>query len=367
MSGSTMNPADIAASVLVLGIIVVSLLSNVVVLICFLYNPEIRRQVPGLFILNLTFCNLLLSVSNMPLTLFGLITAGHPGGGTVCQIVGFLDTFLTTNSMLSMAALSIDRWVAVVFPLSYHSRIRHRDAVIALGYTWIHSLCFSTVATCRSWVGFHHLYASCTLWSVRAKGADTQFVVFTVALHSLTFLLTLIVLCLTYLKVLKVARFHCKRIDVITMQTLVLLVDIHPSVRQKCLDEQKRRRQRATKKISTFIGTFVVCFTPYVITRIVELFTPGPISPHWGVLSKCLAYSKAASDPFVYSLLRHQYKKTCSVLANKVLKRSPLNSSSLRTETNTARSNNNTTAAATANSIQPPGDGQPPSDKPLEP
>lgn len=223
-----MDAADIVASVLVLGIIIVSLLSNVVVLICFLYNPEIRKQVPGLFILNLTFCNLLLSVSSMPLTLIGLITKGHPGGSGFCQTVGFLDTFLTTNSMLSMAALSIDRWVAVVFPLSYHSRIRHRDAVIALGYTWIHSLCFSTVATCRSWIGYHHLYASCTLCNVRARGTGTQFIIFTVALHSLTFLLTLIVLCVTYLKVLKVARFHCKRIDVITMQTLVLLVDIHP-------------------------------------------------------------------------------------------------------------------------------------------
>jgi len=223
-----MDAADIVASVLVLGIIIVSLLSNVVVLICFLYDPEIRKQVPGLFILNLTFCNLLLSVSNMPLTLIGLITTGHPGGSDFCQIVGFLDTFLTTNSMLSMAALSIDRWVAVVFPLSYHSRIRHRDAVLALAYTWIHSLCFSTVATCRSWVGYHHLYASCTLCNVRARAAGTQFIIFTVALHSLTFLLTLIVLCVTYLKVLKVARFHCKRIDVITMQTLLLLVDIHP-------------------------------------------------------------------------------------------------------------------------------------------
>lgn len=75
--------------------------------------------------------------------------------------------------------------------------------------------------------------------------------------------------------------------------------------------------------------------------RIVELFCPGPISPHWGVLSKCLAYSKAASDPFVYSLLRHQYRKTCSCLANKVLKRSPLNSSSNMMVNNTERSNTN--------------------------
>lgn len=98
--------------------------------------------------------------------------------------------------------------------------------------------------------------------------------------------------------------------------------------------------------VCDFFFSSSLCF---IWGRIVELFSPGPISPHWGVLSKCLAYSKAASDPFVYSLLRHQYRKTCSLLANKVLKRSPLNSSSVRTENNAGRNNSNTT-----NNIQPP-------------
>ncbi|CAJ1080255.1 G-protein coupled receptor 26-like isoform X2 [Xyrichtys novacula] len=326
-----MDTAEVILSVLVVVIIIVSLLSNVLVLICFLYNPEIRKQVPGLFNLNLTFCNLLLTVSNMPLTLVGLVSQAQPGGDGFCQIVGFLETFLSTNSMLSMAALSIDRWIAVVFPLRYHSKMRHKDAAFVLGYTWVHSVSFSTVAACLSWVGYHRLYASCTLANPRAS-SRTQFVIFTVFFHSFTFLLSFIVLCFTYLKVLKVARFHCKRIDVITMQTLVLLVDIHPSVRQRCLEEQKRRRQRATRKISTFIGTFMLCFAPYVITRIVELFPAVPINPHWGIVSKCLTYSKAACDPFVYSLLRHQYKKTCTDIINKLLKRSSLNASGRRQE-----------------------------------
>lgn len=312
-------------------IIVVSLLSNVLVLVCFLYNPEIRKQAPGLFTLNLTFCNVLLTVSNMPLTLVGLVSKTQPGGDAFCQAVGFLETFLSTNSMLSMAALSIDRWIAVVFPLRYHSKMRHRDAAFVLGYTWAHSVSFSTAAACLSWVGYHRLYASCTLANPRA-GSRMQFVVFTVLFHTCTFLLSSVVLCFTYLKVLKVARFHCRRIDVITMQTLVLLVDIHPSVRQRCLEEQKRRRQRATKKISTFIGTFMLCFAPYVITRIVELFPAVPINPHWGIVSKCLAYSKAACDPFVYSLLRNQYKKTCADIINRLLKRSSLNASGRRIE-----------------------------------
>ncbi|KAI1883494.1 hypothetical protein AGOR_G00232020 [Albula goreensis] len=116
------------------------------------------------------------------------------------------------------------------------------------------------------------------------------------------------------------------------MQTLFLLVDIHPSyfyvysvdvlcVKQRCLAEQKRRKQRATKKISIFIGSFIVCFAPYVITRMAELLPYVGINRHWGIMSKCLTYSKAASDPFAYSLLRQQYKKVLLGIANRLLRR----------------------------------------------
>lgn len=39
------------------------------------------------------------------------------------------------------------------------------------------------------------------------------------------------------------------------------------SVKERCLAQQKKRRQRATKKICVFIGSFILCFSPYVITR----------------------------------------------------------------------------------------------------
>ncbi|XP_060142051.1 G-protein coupled receptor 26 isoform X5 [Globicephala melas] len=221
----------------------------------------------------------------MPLTLAGVVAQRQPAGDRLCRLAAFLDTFLAANSMLSMAALSIDRWVAVVFPLSYRAKMRLRDAALMVAYTWLHALAFPAAAVVLSWLGFHQLYASCTLCS-RRPDERLRFAVFTGAFHALSFLLSFVVLCCTYFKVLKVARFHCRRIDVITMQTLVLLVDIHPSVRERCLEEQRRRRQRATKKISTFIGTFLVCFAPYVITRCSR--TPlcwleeEATSPSWG-------------------------------------------------------------------------------------
>eukprot|EP00061_Rhincodon_typus_P004696 g23213.t1 len=100
-----MGTAEVILSLFLGILMIVSLLSNVLVLICFLYSAEIRKQVPGMFIINLTLSNLLTTVLNMPLTLVGIINKEQPGADSVCRLVGFLETFLVTNSMLSMAAL----------------------------------------------------------------------------------------------------------------------------------------------------------------------------------------------------------------------------------------------------------------------
>ncbi|XP_051558952.1 G-protein coupled receptor 26-like [Myxocyprinus asiaticus] len=315
-----MNLLEALLELLIVVIAIVSLVGNLLVLLCFTCSAGVRAQVPGIFIMNLSFCNILIAVLNMPSTLLGVVKRQKPFGDYLCYTMSFMDTFLTTNTMLSMAALSIDRWIAVVFPLTYSSKMRRKDAVLIVSYAWLHSLAFSLTALLLSCVDYSPAYASCTV-HLAEEGGRGQFMVFTVVFHAATFALSLFILCFTYLKVLQVARFHCKRIDVITVQTILLLVDIHPSVKQRCLLEQKKRRQRATKKICIFIGSFILCFAPYVITRLTELVPSVKIDHYWGIVSKCLVYSKAASDPFVYSLLRQQYKKALIGVCNRILGR----------------------------------------------
>ncbi|XP_029356498.1 G-protein coupled receptor 26 [Echeneis naucrates] len=301
-------------------IAVVSLLTNLSVLLCFTQSAELRSHVPGLFILNLSISNILLAVINMPSTFLGVAKSAKPLGDPLCQGVSFAETFLTTNAMLSMAALSMDRWVAVVFPLSYSSKMRHRDAFLIVAYSWLHALTFALTQLLMAWGGYSHTYASCT---VHLDGGERSqlpvYAAFTVLFHLSSFALCLLVLCFAYMKVLTVARSHCKRIDVITVQALLLLVDIHPSVKERCLAEQKKRKQRATKKIGIFIGSFVLCFSPYVITRLVELLPSVHIPRYLGIVTKCLSYAKASSDPFVYCLLRQQYRKVLVSVISRAL------------------------------------------------
>ncbi|XP_031149478.1 G-protein coupled receptor 26-like [Sander lucioperca] len=305
-------------------IAVVSLLTNLSVLLCFTQSAELRSHVPGIFILNLSFSNILLTVINMPATFLGVAKGAKPLGDLLCQAVSFAETFLTANAMLSMAALSMDRWVAVVFPLRYSSKMRYRDAYLIVAYSWLHSLSFSLTQQLMAWGGYSHTYASCTVHLDGEKRSQlAAYASFTALFHCSSFALCLLVLCFAYLKVLRVARSHCKMIDVITVHTLILLVDIHPSVKERCLAEQKKRRQRAAKKISIFIGTFILCFSPYVITRLVELLPSVHIPRYWGMTAKCLSYAKTSSDPFVYCLLRQQYRKVLVRIISRVLRQNP--------------------------------------------
>ncbi|XP_076001912.1 G-protein coupled receptor 26 [Genypterus blacodes] len=305
-----MSIPEFLLEVLIVAIAVVSMLSNLTVLLCFTQSSEIRSHVPGIFILNLSFTNILLTIINMPATFLGVAKGANPFGDLFCQGVSFAETFLSTNAMLSMAALSVDRWVAVMFPLSYFSKMSYRDAFLIVAGSWLHSLAFSLSQLLMGWAGYNHAYASC---SVHLAGEErTQlpaYVTFTVLFHFGSFALCLFVLCFAYLKVLRVARSHCKRIDVITVQTLLLVVDIHPSVKERCLVEQKKRRRRATKKICIFIGSFIFCYSPYVITRLVALLPSVHINRYWGIFTKCLCFAKASTDAFVYCLLRQQYRK----------------------------------------------------------
>ncbi|XP_075946932.1 G-protein coupled receptor 26 [Anarhichas minor] len=316
-----MSIPEFLLEVSIVVIAVVSLLTNLSVLLCFTQSAELRSHVPGIFILNLSFSNILLTIINMPATFVGVAESAKPFGDLLCQAISFAETFLTANAMLSMAALSLDRWVAVVFPLSYSSKMRYRDAFLIVAYSWMHSLTFALTQLLMDWGGYSHTYASCTVHLDAEKRSQlTAYATFTALFHCGSFALCLLVLCFAYLKVLKVARSHCKRIDVITVQALLLLVDIPLSVKERCLAEQKKRRQRATNKICIFIGTFILCFSPYVITRLVELLPSVHIPRYWGMTAKCLSYAKASSDPFVYCLLRQQYRKVLVSIISRVVR-----------------------------------------------
>lgn len=71
----------------------------------------------------------------------------------------------------------------------------------------------------------------------------------------------------------------------------------------------------------SWLGLRLCSALTFSLLRLAELLPFVDVNRHWGIVSKCLTYSKAASDPFAYSLLRQQYKKVLVTVVNKLLRR----------------------------------------------
>lgn len=52
-----------------------------------------------------------------------------------------------------------------------------------------------------------------------------------------------------------------------------------------------------------------------------ELLPSVHIPLYWGIATKCLSYAKASTDPFVYCLLRHQYRKVLVGIVSRLLRK----------------------------------------------
>lgn len=55
--------------------------------------------------------------------------------------------------------------------------------------------------------------------------------------------------------------------------------------------------------------------------RLVELLPSVHIPRYWGIATKCLSYAKTSTDPFVYCLLRQQYRKVLVSIISRVLRK----------------------------------------------
>ena len=134
-------PVDIGlvTGIVVIGIILIGVIGNVLtlfVIIC--YRP--LRDVTGMFLANLAVADLLQSTFGMPLIAVSAFRRQWIFGETLCTLSGLTNSLFCTASVLTLTAISVDRWLAIVFPLKYRAWLTVVRARTVLAYIWLHAL-----------------------------------------------------------------------------------------------------------------------------------------------------------------------------------------------------------------------------------
>lgn len=169
-------------------------------------------RVANCFVVTLAVTDLLLGLLVLPLSAALELRDGKwPLGGILCNIYISMDVFLCTASILTLLAISVDRYLAITAPLNYSRRVTPLRVILALIAIWALSLTVSFVPIHMGWntADYKVQHRDWGIGDEDSEGRYCQFewsnnyvVIYAVS----TFYLPLLLMCGMYLCIFRVAR-----------------------------------------------------------------------------------------------------------------------------------------------------------------
>ena len=131
--------------------ILLTISGNMLVCLAVAFSKRLHR-VTNCFVVSLAVTDLLLGILVLPLSATLELRDNHwPLGGALCNIYVSLDVMLCTASILTLLAISVDRYLAISSPLRYPSRVTGARAALAIATIWAMSLVVSFLAIHLGW------------------------------------------------------------------------------------------------------------------------------------------------------------------------------------------------------------------------
>ncbi|MEE6515438.1 hypothetical protein FKM82_024198 [Ascaphus truei] len=124
------------------GFIIFGMLGNILVILSVACHRHLQT-VTHYFIANLAVADLLLMSMVLPFSAIFEIQGYWHFGRIFCNIWAAVDVLCCTASIMSLCAISIDRYIGVSYPLRYPSIMTERRGLLALLCIWVLSFVIS--------------------------------------------------------------------------------------------------------------------------------------------------------------------------------------------------------------------------------
>lgn len=219
-----------------------------------------------------------------------------------CQICGFLGGLTGTVSIMTLAAISLDRYYVIVRPLKVAVKTTKQRAKIWIGLIWICGFSFSIVPVLD--LGYSRYVSegyltSCSFDYLSNDDKDKQFIlVFFMVAWCIPF--TIILYC--YIKILMAVWMTT---EIVTSR----------------VGQQEEKRKTDIRLGYMVIGAlmlWLVSWTPYAVVALMGVFNLKEyISPLGSMIPALFCKAASCMDPWFYAITHPRFKKEMMKLLTK--------------------------------------------------
>ncbi|XP_017846762.1 RYamide receptor [Drosophila busckii] len=277
-------------------IFIFALLGNGIV--CYIVQSTPRmRTVTNYFIANLALGDILMSLFCVPSSFISLYILNYwPFGIVLCHFVNYSQVVSVLVSAYTLVAISIDRYIAIMWPL--RPRITKRYAKFIIAGVWFIALAtaFPIPVVSRLVIPESLWHQKCEKYICREVWPTTEHEhYYTLALFTLQFIVPLLVLIFTYTRI-----------------AIAVWGKRPPGEAENSRDQRMARSKRKMiKMMLTVVIVFTSCWLPFNILQLLlndEKFNDWKPLPYVWFAFHWLAMSHSCYNPIIYCYMNARFR-----------------------------------------------------------
>ncbi|XP_062992158.1 melanopsin-like [Elgaria multicarinata webbii] len=286
----------VGSCVLVIGS--VGITGNLLVLYAFFSNKRLRTPA-NYFIMNLAVSDFLMSATQAPICFLNSMHKEWILGEIGCNLYAFCGALFGITSMMTLLAISVDRYCVITKPLQSIKRTSKKRSCIILVFVWLYSLGWS-VCPLFGWSSYipEGLMISCTWDYVTYSPANRSY---TMMLCCCVFFIPLIVI------------FHCYIFMFLAIRSTGRNVQKLGSTynRKSSVSHSMKSEWKLAKIAFVAIVVFVLSWSPYAcVTLIAWAGYARTLTPYSKSVPAVIAKASAIYNPIIYAIIHPRYRRT---------------------------------------------------------
>ncbi|XP_041791204.1 trace amine-associated receptor 13c-like [Chelmon rostratus] len=292
LNTSPVTPKDMFIKTLLCCITLLTVTLNLLVVISISHFRQLQTPT-NLILLSLAVSDLLVGLAVMPSAI--ILQSCWFLDKISCTLLYLSSFILTSASVGNMVLISVDRYVAICYPLRYSSMITRSRVKICVSLCWISSVIYNVIIL-KDYLSQINLSNSCSQRCVviinYISGAVDLF---------LTFLGPVTVIIVLYVRVFLVAvsqaRVMRSQISAVKSNTVTV----------------KKSEMRAARTLGIILLVFILCLCPYYIPSITGQDNTG------GVESSAelwLLYCNSSFNPLIYAFFYPWFRKSVKLIVS---------------------------------------------------
>ncbi|KAF5285417.1 hypothetical protein FQA39_LY16671 [Lamprigera yunnana] len=275
-------------------IMVTGFVGNIFVIGIFVRSPTLRTPANSL-VMNLAISDALM-MSKMPVFIFNSLSFGPVLGSLGCRIYGFVGGLSGTVSICTLAAISLNRYYVIKFPLNM--QFTGTRSKICIAFAWIYSVVFASIPLFDTSLGSYVPEGYLTSCSFDYLSPEVDVKLFILIFFVAAWVAPFVMITFCYV-----------HIWIAVLETRNVAKSGKESSRNIKEDEKRRQDLKLAGTIFLIIILWFTAWTPYAIVALLGISNNSDlITPLASMIPALFCKTASCIDPFVYAITNPKFK-----------------------------------------------------------